>query len=298
MGIVVVGSMNMDYTTKVDRLPREGETIMSNFFTTVAGGKGANQAVAASRLGANVSMIGAVGCDSAGEVLLQGLKDEGIDTGGIYKVDSATGNAMITVDNGGNNTIVVYPGANRYLGREHIKEFTHVIGEADVVVLQLEIPLDTVVYTIELTNELKTSVILNPAPAASLPDHIYKWIDIITPNETELELLSGTDDIEKGSRALLDLGVKRVVVTLGSKGCFYMDRDESFYVDAFKVDSVDTTAAGDAFNGALAVAMVEGMGMKESLRFANGVGALTTLKLGAQDSLPHRREVEKFIEDN
>ncbi|MFU0801347.1 MAG: ribokinase [Xylanivirga thermophila] len=297
MDIVVVGSINMDYTTKVTELPRRGETIMSKFFTTASGGKGANQAVAASRLGADVFMVGAVGNDLAGQTLLKRLKDEGIDTKGIYKSDFPSGNAMITVDDNGSNTIVVYPGANQSVSCEKVEAFANVLEGAKVVIVQLEIPLDTVEYTIKRANEMGTKVILNPAPAATLPNELYKSVDIITPNETELESLTGISDIEKGAKTLLDLGVKKVLVTLGSKGCFYMDDNESFYMEPFKVKAVDTTAAGDSFNGALAVAMVEGMGIKEGIRFANGVGGLTTTKLGAQDSLPYREEVDKMLKD-
>ncbi|TZE80286.1 ribokinase [Calorimonas adulescens] len=295
MKAIAIGSINMDFTMSVDHLPVKGETIAAKSFKESAGGKGANQAVALSRLGADVMMIGAVGRDGMGSILMNSLKRDGIETKGIKEVDAPTGNAFITVDVDGNNTIVVYPGANYELDIGWVEAFKEDIRASDFVILQMEIPIDTVVGSIELANRLGTNVILNPAPAKALPDHIYRMIDMIIPNETEIALLTGIEDVKQGARRLLEKGVKRVVVTLGEKGCLYVDAERELMMEGNKVRAVDSTAAGDAFTAGLAISFGRGDDLKSALKFANAVGALTVTRVGAQDSLPTYKEVEMFL---
>ncbi|HHW58470.1 MAG TPA: ribokinase [Clostridia bacterium] len=294
MKIAVIGSINRDYTAQVKKLPEKGETVIASNYNISLGGKGANQAVAAKRLGADVYMIGAVGNFDNGEDIVKKLKEEGIDISGILYTDEVTGNAMITIDESGFNTIVVYPGANSKLDSFWIERHSKIIEEADFVILQLEIPLETVETAVKLSKKYNVKVILNPAPACQLPDDLYRYIDIITPNEVELAHLTGTTDVKKGAMKLVEKGVKKVIVTLGEKGSYYTDGYEEIFSEAISVNSIDSTAAGDSFNAALAVALGEDMDIKSTLRFANIVGALTTTKIGAQDSLPYREEVEKL----
>lgn len=296
MRIVVIGSINMDYVTQVDKLPERGETITAGNYYISPGGKGANQAVAAKRLGADVLMIGALGNDGAGQDLRGRLEKEGIDVSGILNTDTATGNAMITVDKNGSNTIVVFPGANSKLEISWIEGFKEEIKNADCVITQLEIPMETVEASVKLAKKNGTKVILNPAPAREIPAEVYRNTDIITPNETELAKLTGTEDIKKGAEILLGRGVQEVVVTLGDKGSYYLSKDKELLVKPVKIDAIDSTAAGDSFNAALAVALNEKIDVEASLRFSNIVGALTTTKAGAQDSLPYRDEVDNFKE--
>lgn len=292
MKIAVIGSINMDYSVGVSQLPGKGETITAKTFYHASGGKGANQAVAAKRLGADVYMIGAIGKDGIGRQLYAQLEKEGIKLEGIKYGGQNTGTALITVDAEGNNTIVVYPGANADLDEDWIIKNKSVVEKAEYIILQLEIPMKTVESAVKLARQYDRRIILNPAPAAVIPDEVYGMIDIITPNETELAALSNTSDIEAGARWLLNKGVKNIVVTLGEKGCFYLSGSESYYMPAYPVNAIDTTAAGDAFNGALAVALGEGKTWKEALEFANRAGALTATRKGAQDALPLRDEIK------
>ena len=295
MKIAIIGSMNMDYSLKVEKLPEKGETILAGSFYTAAGGKGANQAVAARRLGAEAYMIGAVGKDANGRELCDKLEAEGISISGVRSVDTPTGNAMITVDGSGNNTIVVYPGANEEVDEGWIIANKHIIENSDFIILQLEIPMKTVAAAVKLAKSLGKRVILNPAPAADIPAELYSGIDIITPNETELALLTGTKDVYAGARLLLDRGAKSVIITLGEEGCLYMSETGEQSISAYKVNAIDSTAAGDSFNAALAVALCEGKSIEEALCFANATGAITTTKPGAQEALPYREEVEAFM---
>lgn len=295
MEILVIGSINIDYVSTVEKLPKKGETLHANSFEDSAGGKGANQAVGARRLGANVSMIGAVGKDAIGSRLKDSLAKEGIDVSRINTVDVPTGNAIITVDKNGDNTIVVYSGANFEIDNKWIEDSEELIKKSDIVVLQLEIPMDAVVYSAKVAKKYNKRVILNPAPAKELPQEIYQYIDYITPNETELQELTSIENIELGVKELLGRGAKNVIVTLGEKGCYYLGEEGTHVVDSFKINAVDTTAAGDSFNGALAVALCQNKDIKDALRYANAVGALTATKKGAQTSLPYGKEVEKFV---
>ncbi|MEQ2129016.1 ribokinase [Caldanaerobacter subterraneus KAk] len=295
MKIAVVGSINKDYTAQVDKLPQKGETVIASNYKISLGGKGANQAVAAKRLGAEVAMIGAVGKLDGGQDIVKKLENDGIDVSGILIVDDeVTGNAMITVDEKGANTIVVYPGANNKLSPLWIKKQKEIIRNAHFAILQLEIPIETVEFAVKISKECNVKVILNPAPAKKLPEEIYKYVDIITPNEVELTQLTGTEDIKEGASILMQKGVKEVIVTLGERGCYYTDGIREIFVEAVRVKAIDTTAAGDAFNAAIAVALGEKMDINSALIFANIAGALTTTKMGAQDALPFRQEVESF----
>lgn len=294
MKIVVIGSMNMDYVVNVNKLPKKEETISATSFTTSIGGKGANQAFAAKKLGAEVFMIGAVGNDEAGRIIIERMTEENIHTSRIETVNVPTGNAMITVEESGSNTIVVYPGANDYVSKNIIDKNEDVIKEADFIILQLEIPIESVEYAVKLAKKYNKKVILNPAPAKKIPEELYGFIDILTPNETELESLSEEKDIKNGAKLLLCKGVKEVVVTIGDKGCYYLSKEDEFIINSIEVKAIDTTAAGDSFNGALAVGLCERKNMKETLKFANIVGALTTTKHGAESSLPNRIEVDRI----
>jgi len=292
--IAVIGSINMDIVMKVPRLPQKGETLLAEEYLTVPGGKGANQAVAAARLGAEVSMIGALGRDAFGDTLLEGLTEDGLDVQGIRRTDSPSGNALITVDPQGENTILVYPGANGDVTPDWVQHQESIIQEADWVMLQLEIPMESVLKAAKLAKKLKKKVLLNPAPAAELPEELISMVDILTPNETELALLSGVAGIEEGADVLLGKGVQMVVVTLGSKGSLAKTKESMIQAEAYAIQAVDTTAAGDAFNAGLVTALGEGRNLKEALSFANAVGAVTATKLGAQRSLPTREVVEQF----
>lgn len=295
MKIAVVGSINKDYTAQVDKLPQKGETVIASNYKISLGGKGANQAVAAKRLGAEVAMIGAVGKLDGGQDIVKKLENDGIDVSGILIVDDeVTGNAMITVDEKGANTIVVYPGANNKLSPLWIEKQKEIIRNAHFAILQLEIPIETVEFAVKISKEYNVKVILNPAPAKKLPEEIYEYVDIITPNEVELTQLTGTEDIKEGASILIQKGVKEVIVTLGERGCYYTDGIREIFAEAVRVKAIDTTAAGDAFNAAIAVALGEKMDINSALIFANIAGALTTTKMGAQDALPFRQEVESF----
>lgn len=295
MKIAVIGSINMDYTLIVNSLPQKGETLSASKFHVAPGGKGANQAVAARRLGGEVYMIGCLGSDNMGDELIGRLRKDGIDVSAMKRADIPTGNAMITVDKNGDNTIIVYPGSNYEIDPKWIEKHEDIIKLCDYIMLQLEIPMETVEMAIKTAGKHGRKVILNPAPAKVIDEKLYSFIDIITPNETELEVLTGTSDVEEGSKILLQRGVKNVVVTLGDKGSAFTDSEGTVYMKSCKVNAVDTTAAGDTFNGAFAVALSEGKSIKEALSFANAAGALSTLKLGAQEAIPSREEVDTFL---
>jgi ribokinase len=299
--ITVVGSLNMDLVTYTGRMPVKGETIIGKSFRQIPGGKGANQADAIAKLGAKVSMIGSVGSDDMGNTLLESLKNDGVDIAGVKKVkDVATGIASITVDSEGSNCIIVVAGANNLLSEADIDAVRETIKSSYAVVAQLEVPIATVNYSMKLAKQLGKLTILNPAPAAELSEELLANVDILVPNDTELELISGIkikeqEDIEKAAKALMDKGVKELIVTLGNKGCMHINQAGIKSYPAYKVEAVDTTAAGDSFIGGLAVALSEGKSMEEAICFATAVGALAVTKEGAQSSLPLRSEVEAFI---
>lgn len=297
MDIVVVGSINMDLVANVKKIPKKGETCLGLGFSQIPGGKGANQAVAAARLGANVEMIGRLGDDAIGDTLFETLVENRVGVKNVTRTEQETsGMAIITVEETGENNIVVIPGANAKLIEKDIDLAMDAIISSKAVIAQLETPLSTVRYALEKAKSLQKLTILNPAPAAYLEDDIIRNTDILTPNETELELLSGMEinneeDIIQAGKKMIQRGVKKLIVTLGDKGCMYIDEKGHKSYPAFKVKAVDTTAAGDSFTAALAVALCEGKEMDDIILFATKVGALTVTKPGAQQSLPYRSEI-------
>ncbi|MBK8419777.1 ribokinase [Candidatus Villigracilis saccharophilus] len=300
--ILVIGSLNADLVVRAPHFPRPGETISGDDLQIIPGGKGANQAVAAARQGANVGMIGRVGKDGFGDVLLQNLKNNRVDISDVERDDASTGTAIIVVDEDGQNSIILSAGANGKVTREDVKKHSPGFQAMQAVLLQLEIPLETVVYAAQSSFGNDALVILNPAPARTLPDELFKVIDYLIPNETELSILSGiqvTDlaSAEKAARSLQEHGNFSVLVTMGGNGALIVDKfdDEIKHIPAFKVEVVDTTAAGDAFIGGFASALLRGLEVEEAVKYANACGALAATKFGAQPSLPTKEEVEKFI---
>lgn len=297
--ICVIGSLNMDLVVNVDTMPKPGQTIIGSNFKEVPGGKGANQAVAMARLNGNVSMIGKVGEDGFGQTLINSLKNDKVDTTYIQTSKGATGVALITVDKNAQNSIVVSPGANFEVKEDDIDNNIEAIKNSDIVVLQLETPLNTIKYALNKAKELNKYTILNPAPAVKLDDEIIKNVDLLTPNETELEIISGVsieteEDIQKAAQIMIEKGVKELIVTLGSKGSLYINKEKSMFKKAYKVEAVDTTAAGDSYTGALAVALSQEKCIEDAMDFASKVGALSVLKEGAQSSLPTLEDVKNF----
>lgn len=297
--ICVIGSLNMDLVVNVDTMPKPGQTIIGSNFKEVPGGKGANQAVAMARLNGNVSMIGKVGEDGFGQTLINSLKNDKVDTTYIQTSKGATGVALITVDKNAQNSIVVSPGANFEVKEDDIDNNIEAIKNSDIVVLQLETPLNTIKYALNKAKELNKYTILNPAPAVKLDDEIIKNVDLLTPNETELEIISGVsieteEDIQKAAQIMIEKGVKELIVTLGSKGSLYINKEKSMFKKAYKVEAVDTTAAGDSYTGALAVALSKDKNIEDAMDFASKVGALSVLKEGAQSSLPTLEDVKNF----
>ncbi|MCM8901459.1 ribokinase [Caldicoprobacter algeriensis] len=299
--ICVVGSLNMDLVVTVDRFPEPGETITGREFATYPGGKGGNQAVALGRLGADVLMVGKLGNDLFGEQYLSNLKENGVILDGV-KVEEgvSSGIAVIEVDSTGENHIVIIPGANGKVDRAFIEENWHLMEERDIFLFQLEIPIDTVLYAVKKLKRAGKIIILDPAPARILPDDIFLNIDYITPNETEMETLTGirikdVDDLKEGGHWLIKKGVKNVIAKAGKKGAYLVTSDDFVHVPGFSVKAVDTTAAGDSFNAGFAFALAQGRGIIESIQFANAVGAISTTAKGAQSAMPSLRQVETFI---
>jgi ribokinase len=299
--ITVVGSLNMDLVVRAPHMPVPGETVIGSDFRTIAGGKGANQAVAAARLGAEVTMIGRVGDDDFGRAQLRNLSELGIDTTHvIVDPEAATGIALITLDASGQNSIVLAPGANMRLTKEDINAARGAIVQSDVLALQLENPLEVVAYAIDIAHAEGVKVFLNPAPAQPVPEETLAKLDYLIPNENETALLTGIEvaDINSAKKAaerLREQGVGTVILTLGARGAFLVSAEESVHVPGYKVEVVDTTAAGDAFVGGLAVALAQGQNLAEAVRYANAAGALAVTRLGAQPSLPTRQEVKEFL---
>lgn len=296
--ILVIGSLNADLVVRAPHFPQPGETISGDDLHIIPGGKGANQAVAAARQGASVVMLGRVGKDSFGPFLLDSLKSDSVDITNVHADDSATGTAIIVVDASGQNSIVLSAGANGKVSPADVNNASSL--NSSLILLQLEIPIPTVLYAAHYAKQNGIRVILNPAPAKSLPDELISLIDFIVPNETELSLLTGLEvkDIpsaEQAAKVLLKRGAKNVIVTLGSKGALLVSNKQVAQVNAYKINVVDTTAAGDAFIGGFASALLRGVEIEEAVKYANACGALATTKFGAQPSLPTKEEVEKFI---
>ena len=296
--ILVIGSLNIDMVMKVDHMPTVGETILCDGMKLVAGGKGANQACAAGRLGTDVTMLGAIGNDSHGEMQRDSLQRSGVDVSGlITKERVSTGTAFITVNKEGNNSIVVVQGANAQFTPEDIEAHRDLLEECEIVILQLESPMDTVLYAVKLARTLGKTVILDPAPVPEhFPEELYQYVDIIKPNESELSRLTGIADaqnhLEEAVQIVKDHGVKNVLVTLGGDGVYLDTENEPpVHIPAKKVEVVDTTAAGDSFTAALAAMLLEGKTLKEAAEFANQVSAIVVTREGAQDSIPTLQEV-------
>ncbi|MGF6098687.1 ribokinase [Pseudomonas sp. 18175] len=299
--VVVVGSLNMDLVTRASRLPRAGETLVGQTFTTVPGGKGANQAVASARLGADVAMIGCVGTDAYGTQLRNALRVEGIDCQAVSSVDGSSGVALIVVDDSSQNAIVIVAGANGELTPASLQAFDAVLQAADVVVCQLEVPMDTVGFTLKRGRELGKTVILNPAPAsAPLPAEWYASVDYLIPNESEATALSGitVDSLDSAKLAathLIKAGAGKVIITLGSQGALFTDGQAYEHLLAPKVKAVDTTAAGDTFVGGFAAALASGKSEAEAIRFGQVAAALSVTRAGAQPSIPTLHDVQGFV---
>lgn len=297
-GILVVGSLNMDMSISLDIIPTVGETVLGKGMSYRNGGKGANQACAAGRLGGNVRMLGCLGRDEFGDKQIQSLEQAGVDTSCLKRSEKQpTGTAVIYVNSRGDNNIVVVPGANEECNPAYLETQNALFRWCSLVILQMEIPYEAVLYAARKAKEEGKTVILNPAPAPNeLPEELCHLIDYLTPNETELMKLSGVTDcdinsMKRGARLLLDKGVGCIIVTLGDKGALLVRKGEEYLYPARKVETVDTTAAGDCFNGAFAVALSEGKTEREALEFANMASSVAVTRKGAQESLPTREEL-------
>jgi ribokinase len=299
--VVVVGSLNMDLVTRASRLPRGGETLIGQTFTTVPGGKGANQAVASARLGADVSMIGCVGADAYGIQLRDALLVEGIDCRAVSTVEGSSGVALIVVDDTSQNAIVIVAGSNGELTPASLQAFDTVLQAANVIVCQLEVPMATVGYALKRGRELGKTVILNPAPAsAPLPAEWYASIDYLIPNESEAGALSGVtvdslDSARLAATRLIQAGAGKVIITLGPQGVLFSDGQVFEHLVAPKVKAVDTTAAGDTFVGGFAAALANGESEAEAIRFGQVAAALSVTRAGAQPSIPTLHDVQGFV---
>lgn len=299
--VVVIGSLNMDLVTTCSRAPEGGETLFGDKFLQIPGGKGANQAVAIGKLSTNITMLGKVGNDSFGEELLLSLKNNGVDVNSIERSGIPTGIANIMVEKNGQNRILVVAGANGDVDKHYIDRHLDKIKECDMVVLQLEIPKETVAYALKKAKEFNKFTILNPAPATDLSEDIIKNSDLIIPNETELAFITGIDTtnmegIKKAGEKLLNMGVKDLIITLGGKGSLHMNKDKFQFHSAYKVNVVDTTAAGDSFIGGLVKNLMTKT-IDDSIEFATKVSAIAVTKMGAQSSIPTLDEVLAFKGD-
>lgn len=284
--VTVVGSINMDLVTITSQVPKRGETLFGEHFQMNPGGKGANQAVAAARLGAHVQLIGCVGKDRFGEDIVAHLQEQGVDVSNVEPVTDVTATATIVVADQ-DNSIIVVPGANNYVTASFVESRREIIANSDILVLQLEIPLDGVRKAVQIAKENGVKVILNPAPIQSLPSDLIQDIDYLTPNEHEQMLLRQDRSAEELSGKL--------IVTKGSEGVCIYEEGREINVPAYKIDVIDTTGAGDSFNGGLAYALGKGVSLRDACKYGNAVAALSTTKLGAQTGMPTGAEVEAFI---
>lgn len=300
--LVVLGSINADYILNIEQFPRPGETVIGKQYKVAFGGKGANQAVAAGRSGADIAFIACVGADDIGERVRQQLASDRIDTQPIEAIaDSTTGVALIFVNAEGENVIGIDAGANAAVTPDYLARYQQKVIDADALLMQLESPLETVIAAASLAKQHQTQVILNPAPARELPDDLLATIDMITPNETEAQRLTGIavnddNDAARAAQALHDKGIATVIITLGSRGVWLSENGNGKLIPGFKVKAVDTIAAGDTFNGALVTALLEGKTMADAVRFAHAAAAIAVTRPGAQPSVPWREEIDAFLQ--
>lgn len=301
--IIVFGSINLDLVTQTPRLPIAGETLSGYKFFTAPGGKGANQAVAAARLGVPTQMIGRLGDDDFGHQLLSSLQATGVSTAGIvFDQTTSSGVAVITVDERGENSIIIVAGANERLDESDVERLRSLLPETSFLLMQLEIPLPIVLSAAQAARLSGVPVILDPAPAQDLPSQLYPLLDIITPNQLEASQLVGfsvnnQETAAKAAEVLRERGVSTAIIKLGSQGVYCATATETLFVPAFSVQAVDSVAAGDAFNAALAVALAQGLPLRKALIWGNAAGAISTTKEGAQPSLPDRKTLDAFLQE-
>lgn len=299
--LVVLGSINADHILNLETFPTPGETVTGNQYQVAFGGKGANQAVAAGRSGANIAFIACTGDDDTGERVRKQLASDNIDVSPVSVVEGeSTGVALIFVNAEGENVIGIHAGANAALTTERVEAQRAIISGADALLMQLESPVESVLAAAKIAHENHTTVVLNPAPACVLSDELLALVDIITPNETEAEKLTGIrvendGDAARAAGALHDKGIGTVIITLGSRGVWVSANGEGRRVPGFKVKAIDTIAAGDTFNGALVTALLEGRAMDEAIRFAHAAAAIAVTRKGAQPSVPWRKEIDEFL---
>lgn len=299
--LTVLGSINADHVISVPYFAKPGETLTGHSYHIAYGGKGANQAVAAARLGAKVSFIGCIGDDDIGQAMKTEFEKDGINTRPIKSIaNEMTGIAMIQVAESGENSIVISAGANGHLDETVVAEFKSEIAQADYLLMQLETPLPAIIQAAKIAKENNTQVVLNPAPARELPDELLSLLDMITPNETEAEILTGVKVVDEVSakqaaQVFHQKGIQKVLITLGSKGVFVSENGQGEIVAGFRVNAVDTTAAGDTFNGGLVTAMLEDKPLDEAIRFAHAAAAISVTRKGAQPSIPTRQETFDFL---
>ncbi|ERK07748.1 ribokinase [Serratia fonticola] len=300
--LVVLGSINADHILNINQFPQPGETVIGQQYKVAFGGKGANQAVAAGRSGADIAFIACVGADDMGERIRQQLATDRIDTQPIEAIaDTTTGVALIFVNAEGENVIGIDAGANAAVTPDYLNRYRQRVIDADALLMQLESPLETVIAAAKLAKQHQTQVILNPAPACELPDELLAMVDMITPNETEAQRLTGIAvnndaDAERAASILHDKGIGCVIITLGSRGVWLSENGKGKLVPGFKVKAVDTIAAGDTFNGALVTALLEGKVMSDAVRFAHAAAAIAVTRPGAQPSVPWREEIDAFLQ--
>lgn len=301
--ITVIGSFVMDNVARMEKFPQAGETVIGSTLELFPGGKGVNQCVSVARLGGDVEMIGMLGKDSNGDVFRKLLQQEKVESRYVFSCDKPTAVAQVQIDENGQNRICVIPSANYGFGFEELDKIDETLKKTKLLVLQIELRVEIVKELIRRAHKYGVNILFNPAPAVKLGKEILGMCDYVTPNETELSILTGmpteTDEqIKEAVEKLLSYGVKAVVATLGSKGAIYATEQEMEFVAGYRVEAIDTVAAGDSFNGALAVALMEGKSIRESVRFANAMGALTVTKKGAIPSLHTRKQVDEFISEN
>ncbi|QHM73109.1 ribokinase [Mixta intestinalis] len=300
--LAVLGSINADHILNLSQFPRPGETVIGKQYQVAFGGKGANQAVAAGRSGANIAFIACTGADDIGERIRQQLAADRIDTAPVSVIEGeTTGVALIFVNGEGENSIGIHAGANAALTPEVVMQHQQVIADASALLMQLESPLESVLAAAKIARQHQTRVILNPAPAASLSDELLALVDMITPNETEAEMLTGIavksdEDAARAAAVLHEKGIGQVLITLGSRGVWLSENGNGSRIPGFRVQAVDTIAAGDTFNGALITALLEQQPMPDAVRFAHAAAAIAVTRPGAQPSVPWREEIDRFLQ--